>query len=323
MNELVSTSRTPLAQLKLPRIITEAGPQAEEHFVEFFAATIRNPNTRAAYVHAVKRFLDWVEAHDGTLHQIRPLIVSSYIEMLCGEVSPPTVKQHLAALKGLFDYLVVKQVVSFNPASSVRGPKHNPKEGKTPIMEPHELRQLFAAIDRSNVRGLRDDALLKTMLFSLARVSAVIGLRVKDFRDKGATAYFYFREKGGKTKTVPVHHVAHEAIDTYLEAAGIREQKDAPIFQSTLKSLPNHLTGRGISRTTALLTVKRYVHKAGLDPEICNHSFRGSGITIFLEEGGDLDTAADLAGHASTSTTRLYDRTNRQIKRRDIERIRL
>ena len=104
----------------LPAVISRAGPRAEEKFAEFFAATIRNVNTRMAYIRAVKKFFAWVEGRGMGLTQIRPLHVAAYIEELSRERSAPTVKQNLAAIRMLFDYLVVGQVIEMNPAAAVR-----------------------------------------------------------------------------------------------------------------------------------------------------------------------------------------------------------
>ncbi|MEJ7637405.1 MAG: site-specific integrase, partial [Singulisphaera sp.] len=122
-------------------LISEAGPRAGKRFVEFFTADIRNPNTREAYARAVGRFLGWCEVSGLDLPSIEPLHVASYIEGLQSGLSKPSVKQHLAALKRLFDWLVTGQVLPTNPASSVRGPKHVVRKGKTPVLMGEEARE--------------------------------------------------------------------------------------------------------------------------------------------------------------------------------------
>ena len=120
-----------------PRTATPAlfspSVRAERRFWEFFTAHIRNPNTRLAYLSAVRRFAEWCERRGVALDQVEPMVVAAYIEQLSGALAPASVKQHLAALRMLFDWLVVGQVLPFNPASSVRGPKHVVKTGKTPL----------------------------------------------------------------------------------------------------------------------------------------------------------------------------------------------
>jgi site-specific recombinase XerD len=128
------------ASITLPVIIADAGEKASEHFLEFFAATIRNKNTRAAYMQAVGQFCQWCEERSLRLAAIRPLHMSAYIEAL--ELSAPSVKQHLAALRGLFNSLVVKQVVPENPALFVKGPRFSRQVGITPILESGQMRLL-------------------------------------------------------------------------------------------------------------------------------------------------------------------------------------
>src|SRR5207244_1907916 len=107
-----------------------AGQQASWKFAEFFTANIRNVNTRRAYAQAVGQFSSWCEARRLRLHQLNPFLIASYVEQLGERLSKPSVKQHLAAIKMLFDFLVIGQVIPTNPASSVRGPRYSIKKGK-------------------------------------------------------------------------------------------------------------------------------------------------------------------------------------------------
>src|SRR5205814_7571576 len=157
---------------QLPALITRAGDDAAQRFVEFFAATIRNRNTRAAYAQGVGQFCSWCERRELELHDIGPVVVAAYIEELTAKRSAPTVKQHLAAIRMLFDFLVTGHVVHVNPAWSVRGPKHVVKKGKTPVLTAAEARQLLDSIGANTLIGLRDRALIALMCYSFARVSA-------------------------------------------------------------------------------------------------------------------------------------------------------
>lgn len=94
---------------------------SERRFWEFFTATIRNPNTRLAYLTACYRFADWCEANSLSLNRLEPMVVAAYVELLSQHYAPASVKQHLAAIRRLFDWLVIGQIIAFNPASSVRG----------------------------------------------------------------------------------------------------------------------------------------------------------------------------------------------------------
>src|SRR5438067_2341408 len=157
----------------VPAVINRAGGNARKRCLEFFTATIRNENTRMAYARAVGSFFRWCETYRLELIDIEPIHVAAYIERHPG--SPPTVKQHLAAIRMLFDWLVIGQVLAMNPAASVRGPKHVVKRGKTPVLAAAEARQLLDSIDISTVIGLRDRAVIGAMCYSFARVSAVVG----------------------------------------------------------------------------------------------------------------------------------------------------
>ena len=138
--------------------------RAERRFWEFFTAHIRNRNTRHAYLAAVRRFAEWCERRGLALDQFEPVVVAAYVEEFTRERSPATVKQHLAALRMLFDWLVVGQILPSNPASSVRGPKHVVKAGKTPVLSAKETRALLDGVDVSNLVGLRDRAFLGVLV---------------------------------------------------------------------------------------------------------------------------------------------------------------
>ena len=212
MNDLVpiSKSRT-IASLSgsvvVPAAIADAGEKAVRRFLEFFAATIRNRNTREAYYRAACSFFAWLEQHGiGELADIEPMHVSLYIETLQATAAKPTVKQHLAAIRMLFDWLVVGQILATNPAHSVRGPKHVVRRGKTPFLTEDQARRLLAGLDLSTVVGLRDRAVIGMMTYSFARIGAVVGMRVEDYYPQGKRTWVRLHEKGGKQHEMPVHH---------------------------------------------------------------------------------------------------------------------
>ena len=256
--------------LVLPRLIVDAGPAAVGKFLEFFAARIANRRTRAAYGRAVGQFLAWCEVRGLALEAVSPLHVAAYIRTHPG--SAPTVKQHLAAIRMLGDWLVVSQVLAVNPAAAVRGPKHVVTKGATPVLSPAEARRLLEAIDTGTLAGLRDRALVSVMLYSFARVSAVIGMRRQDYFRQESRGWLRLHEKGGKRHDVPAHHRAAEALDDYLEAAELEEAK-AALFQS-VDPAGRRLTGRALSRRLVLAMIKRRAAAAGLPPSTCCHTFR-------------------------------------------------
>src|SRR5271157_4512787 len=198
----------------LPAMIARAGERAAWRFIEFFTANIRNRNTRAAYAQAVTKFFQWAEARGvRDLEKIKPVMIAAYIEQHPG--AAPTVKQHLAAIRMLFDWLVVGQVIPTNPASSVRGPKYVVKRGKTPVLKADQARMLLDSIETDTIVGLRDRALLGLMCYTFARVSAAVHMRVEDYYQNGKRWWFRLHEKGGKRHEVPAHHNAEAYMDAY------------------------------------------------------------------------------------------------------------
>ena len=256
------------ARLVLPQLIVDAGPVAVARFLEFFAARIANRRTRAAYGRAVGQFLAWCEARGLALAAVSPLHVAAYIRTHPG--SAPTVKQHLAAIRMLGDWLVVSQVLPVNPAAAVRGPPHVVTTGATPVLSPAEARRLFEAIDTGTLAGLRDRALVSvSMLYSVARVSAVIGMRRQDYFRQERQGWLRLHEKGGQRHDVPAHHRAAEALDDYLVRAGL-DEAPAALFQS-VDPAGRRLTGRALSRRLVLAMIKRRAAAAGLPPSTCCH----------------------------------------------------
>jgi site-specific recombinase XerD len=304
----------------VPALVAGAGPDATRRFLEFFAATIRNPNTRAAYARALGQFFTWCQDHGiARLDQIEPMVVAAYIEQHPG--SAPTVKQHLAAIRMCFDWLVTGQVVRSNPATSVKGPKHIVTRGKTPVLAADEARQLLDSIETDTIVGLRDRALIGLMVYSFARVSAAAGMQVQDYYREKKRWWFRLHEKGGKYNAVPAHHNAEEYMDAYLEAAGIAGAKDTPLFRTVNRK--RELTAQGMTRVDVFRMIKRRARSAGLPPEICCHTFRATGITAYLSNGGTLEKAQQIAAHSSPRTTKLYDRTNDELTLDEIERIQI
>lgn len=308
--------------IQLPAIIIAAGEHASRRFIEFFTANIRNANTRTAYAHAVGQFLDWCELRTLSLDCLEPIAIASYIEELMTVRSAPTVKQHLAAIKMLMDWLVIGHVLRFNPAASVRGPRHVVKKGKTLVLSAEQARQLLDSIDASTLVGKRDRALIGAMVYSFARVSAVVNMNVEDYWQNGKRWWLRLHEKGGKHHEVPAHHKAEEYLDVYLDAADIAGEGKTPLFRSA-DGRTDKLATRRINRRDVWHMIRRRAGKAGLPVRTCCHTFRATGITDYLENGGTIEKAQTIAAHESPRTTKLYDRTSDEIALDEIERIRI
>lgn len=297
-------------------------PRLAERMAEFFTAQIRNSNTRKAYWHACRAFAEWMGGRGLTIQRASPVLVATYIETLAKQHSAPTVKQHLAALRMLFDWLVLGQVLPSNPATSVRGPKHIVKQGKTPVLEAHEVRSLLDSLPGRDLRELRDRALIAVMLYSFARVGAVLAMQVEDFYWQGGRRCFRLHEKGGKRHEVPAHPEAAALVEDWLRAASLTAKPKEPLFQGIINK-KGDLSAQRLNAKSALTIIKQRSAKAGIQAQVCCHSLRASGITIYMANGGSLERAQQIAGHESPRTTKLYDRNNAALSIEEIERIRL
>jgi site-specific recombinase XerD len=320
--------------LVVPGIVADAGAHATRRFLEYFAATIRNRNTRGAYLHAVGRFFVWCDRHQIGLVDIEPLHVADYIEGLQAGYEKPTVKQHLAAIRKLLDWLVTGHVIAVNPATSVHGPKHVVKRGKTTVLTADEARVLLDSIpltraitlpdgtigEAPDLVGLRDRALISVMTFAFGRISAVLGMRVEDYYPQGKRWWVRLHEKGGKRHEMPAHHNLEAYLDAYIKAAGIGDAEKAPLFRSAA-GRTGLLSDRPMHRVDAWNMIQRRGDAAGLKTRIGCHSFRATGITAYLDNGGTLENAQLMAAHESPRTTKLYDRTGDEITLNEVERI--
>lgn len=294
---------------------------AAKRFIEFFTAHIRNPNTRKAYAHAAQEFGTWCELNGFTeLRDIEPVHIAAYIETLQDRLAAPSVKQHLAAIRMLFNWLVVGQVLAVNPASPVRGPKHSVKKGKTPVLMAEEARAILDSITPDSPMALRDRALIALMVYTFARVGAALKMRVEDVYIQGKRTWVRLHEKGGKRHEMPCHHSLETYLHEYLEGAGLVGEAKGILFRTATKR-GGRLTDRPMSQPDAYRMIRRRAAHAGIWTQVGNHSFRATGITEYLKNGGKLEIAQQMANHESARTTGLYDRRDDQVSLDEIERI--
>jgi integrase/recombinase XerD len=159
----------------------------------------------------------------------------------------------------------------------------------------------------------------RVMVYSFARVRAVVGMNVEDYFQEGKRWWFRLHEKGGKRHEVPAHHNAEAYVDAYLAASKIAEDRKVPLFRSLDRE--RHLTERRLYRLEVLAMIKRRARQASLPQTTFCHAFRATGITTYLQNGGTIEHAQQIANHESPRTTKLYDRTNDAISLDEIERI--
>lgn len=312
----------------VPLILVRLGEPGLLRFLEFFTVNISNVNTRAAYGRAARSFLRWCEDRGlAELKDVKPFHVAAYIEEL-GRThtkrgkffSKPGVKQHLACIRMLFDWLIVGQVVPSNPAAAVRGPKYSVAIGSTRVLSASEARTLLDSISGRDLASLRDRALIGLMIYSFARVDAAVSMTVSDFYPERHRWWIRLDEKNGKVNKMPAHHNLALYLHEYIEAAGIKEDANGPLFRSadwhtgSLNPVPLH-------RVNAWQMVQRRAKAAGIETRICNHTFRATGITVYLSNGGSVEKAQQMANHSDPRTTKLYDRRFDEVSLDEVERI--
>jgi integrase/recombinase XerD len=309
----------PESDAPLPSVIAEAGTAAAFAWDEFFRASLRNPHTRTAYSRAINKLLIWLERLGVSLAQVTPGMIGGYFDELEGSV--PTKKLALSAIRRFFDTLVQRHVIILNPAATVRGERYAVVEGKTPAISPDQARALLAAIDTSTAVGIRDRAVIATLIYTAARAGAVASLRLKDLTHDGTQYALRFAEKGGKSREIPVRHDLERYLLEYLAAVGPDDEpKTSPLFR-TLARRTGKFTANAMSGTDIWRMVKRRLKSAGLPAQFCPHSFRVATVTDLLSQGVPLPDVQFLAGHSDPRTTRLYDRRSQAVSRNLVERI--
>ena len=286
-NELVVVTDAPLAPttittIALPAILTSAGENALTRFAEYFTVHIQNPHTRRAYFRNAVTFLRWAEdqgMHD--LKAIKPIRVAAYIEQLRLTHAKPSIKQHLATVRMLFDWLVTGHVIDVNPAHAVRGPKHVVTKGSTPVLDADETKHLLESIPIKRgeppavgepdhrppcLIGLRDRALIASMFFTFARVGAVVAMNVEDYYPQGKRWWLRLHEKGGKQHDMPAHHTLEAYLDTYVKAANLDADPKGPLFRSA-PGKSDELTRNPLSTADVWRMIRRRARRPGSKAE--------------------------------------------------------
>ena len=203
----------------------------------------------------------------------------------------------------------------------MRGPKHVGKKGKTPVLDGDEAKKLLDSIDVSTIVGLRDRALIALLVYTFARVSAALHMNVEDYNPQGKRWWLRLHEKGGKQHEMPAHHLLEHYIDAYVTAAGIGADKDSPLFRTLGGRGRKQLGSLRMARQDARRMIVRRALAAGIATKLGCHTFRATGITVYLLNGGLLEYAQQMAAHESARTTKLYDRRNDQVTLDQVERI--
>lgn len=344
-----------LPSLSAPQFLATSleGSELAEALETFFGPVIVNPNTRKAYEESFRDFMTYaVRVHGITrLDAIRPVHIAQWLQAMQERgLSIPSVKQRLSGLNSLLGYLAVRGVIHRNPAIDVNAPRQRACRGKTPVLSEAEWLQLMDAIDTTSLIGLRDRAMIAAMTYSFARISAVTALKVGDVFHQKHRLWLRLTEKGGKVLDLPCNHNLEHDLREWLDAAGHggdphaflfqtltwaratgegTEPKDdhdrqQPSEQTSKQSRPKRtriLSGHPMTQAMTWEMLQRRKNRAGLATALTNHTFRATGITTYLSNGGSIEAAKNIAGHASISTTQIYDRRPENVTLEEVERI--
>lgn len=283
--------------------------------VEWFA-NIDNPRTRRAYQNDLADFCGFVRLTGAEEFRAvtRAHVLAWRAQLENRGLAGSTIRRKLAALASLFDHLLENNAVAGgNPVHGFKRPRIETNEGKTPALGDHQAKALLEAPDPKTLKGLRDRTILAVLLYHGLRREEAAQLMVNDIQERRGIRHLQIHGKGGKLRYLPLHPVAAERIHAYLQVSG-HHQPDgkAPLFMP----LRGRKTGAGITANGIYALVGIYAKGAGIEVEgLGVHGLRATAATNALEHEADIAKVQAWLGHASISTTRIYDR--RQLRAED------
>ena len=299
--------------------------RVKETLLNTIEGRIQNPNTRSAYRTAWRGFFKFCSEYRLELDKVKPFHMGMYLKRHLGSIA--TQRQHLSAIRLLFNELLEQGVVELNPAARAKPPRLQRESSHTTVFEEDEIKAFLGVIKLECLRDVRDKAVFSVLAYSWARVSAVAALNIEDYFERKGTRWFRFQEKRGKIHEVPVHSKAREAVDQWIAASGLGSNPSAPLFPAFAQDKKSFAiaekTGglRHLDRTGIWKLVQARAKASGLEKKVCCHSFRATGITEYLNNGGTIDIARRIAGHSQLSTTQIYDHSKDRVTIAEIERI--
>ena len=304
-------SRVPkIAQNAAGALLTAAEFQALAEVpaeVEWFR-DLDNPHTERAYRAAITDFMRFVGIRRPQEFRIvtRAHVIGWRDDLARRHLDKPTIRHRLSALASLFEYLCDRNAITHNPVKGVRRPKAETTEGKTPALGDHQARKLLAKPKETTLKGKRDRAILATLLYHALRREELCKLSVKDFdQERRGVAFLVVSGKGNKTRYVPLHPIARALILDYLAAGGHGADVGGALFRplpaKRYRGSRKSITPDGVYRL-----VRDYSARLGF--EIGAHALRATAATNALDHKAEIAKVQEWLGHASISTTRLYDR---------------
>jgi len=302
-------STLPVPTSPEPRLLTAAAFQGLAEVppeMEWFA-NLGNKATRRAYQTALQDFMRFtgIERPEEFRIVTRAHVIAWRDELVRRALSATTIRHRLSALASLFEYLCDKNTVTHNPVKGVKRPVPETTEGKTPALGDHQARKLLAAPAGDTLKAKRDRAILATLLYHALRRDELCKLKVKDYRqERRGVPHLKVSGKGGKTRYLPLHPAASGLIADYLEVAGHSGDETSPVFRP-LHNSRDHLSDQAITPDGVYRMVREYSKELGF--EIGAHSLRATAATNALDHQADIAKVQEWLGHASISTTRIYD----------------
>jgi integrase/recombinase XerD len=293
----------------LPRALTAAalpGLAAVPAEAEWFA-NLGNNATRRAYQNALQDFMRFVgiSRPEEFRAVTRAHVIAWRDELQRGDLGATSIRHRLSALASLFGYLCEKNAVSHNPVKGVKRPRVESYEGKTPALGDHQARKLLAAPDPTTLKGLRDRAMLATLLYHALRREEICKLRVKDSRlERRGVPHLKISGKGGKTRYVPLHPAAGSLIVDYLERAGHGSDEAGALFRP-LHHNREASSKKALTPDAVYKMVREYSGQLGF--QVGAHALRATAATNALDNEADLAKVGGWLGHANVSTTCIYD----------------
>jgi site-specific recombinase XerD len=308
-SSLIDISRDDMPSV---RRLTDSQFQGLAHIppeIEWFA-NIDNARTRRAYKTDIEAFSDFVgiQRPQEFRSVTRAHVIAWRKTLEERKLSASTIRRKLSALSSLFDHLCECNSVLHNPVDGVKRPIEGANEGKTPAIGDGQARALLDAPDAATLKGKRDRAILAVFLYHGLRCEELCRLKVCDLQDRRGVKHIRVHGKRDKVRFVPAHVAALERIATYLEAAKHGDELGAPLFQAIRghrDDTESKITGGGIYQSI----VRKYAKLSGIDTAgFCVHSLRATAATNALDNEADIAKVQEWLGHASISTTRLYDK---------------
>ena len=275
-------------------------------------ANLDNAQTRRAYQNDLRAFMAFVgiTAPEEFRVVTRAHILTWRADLERQKLAGSTIRRKLAALASLYEYLCETNAVTHNPVKGVKRPKVDSYEGKTPALGDAQVRKLLDAPRADTVKGMRDRAILSVLLYHALRREELTKLLVKDFKQmRRGVPHMRVQGKGSKLRYIPTHANTMRLVTEYLSAAGHDEDMEGPLFRPMINQLAGHtvtaLTPGGVYSAV----VVPYMKQVGITGDNMGpHALRATAATSALEHNADIAKVQEWLGHASISTTRVYDR---------------